>query len=470
MGSTRKGRKSKSRKAIDRAQTIRRMGAMLCCGALAGLVTLGAVSCETVRGTLGMNDAASPTPLRAEPEIRVRIKKGAPTTTLDGPMRVALRELGGTTVVLATTPVTITTSTQGVVAVDRDGKQTKFNPGRDVEVVPRDMSEGERAATTVYRPGDSVVVDGTSYAGYLKIAPRWSDGGGTFDIISVKPIETYLPGVLSKELYSNWPLQAYEAQAVAARTYALHERDRARTSGKIFDVESSELDQAYGGGVGLNVAIEATRATHGMVLTNPGGEGGPLLRAYFSSTCGGHPASAADVWPTGKGFEFNRAEPLQAKQREWYCTTAPRYRWEVTRTDDDLSKRIRAWGKDAGKKVKNISRLRQVEVVNRGEGNRPAKYRLTDNNNNEFEVTAEELRVACNFAAEGSPAITKDNRVFSGDLEMQFFGTQVRVYGKGFGHGVGMCQYCAKGMAERGIDWNTMLKMFYPGAGLKKLY
>jgi stage II sporulation protein D len=176
------------------------------------------------------------------------------------------------------------------------------------------------------------------------------------------------------------------------------------------------------------------------------------------------------VWPTGKGFEFNRAEPLQAKQREWYCTTAPRYRWEVTRTDDDLSKRIRAWGKDAGKKVKNISRLRQVEVVNRGEGNRPAKYRLTDNNNNEFEVTAEELRVACNFAAEGSPAITKDNRVFSGDLEMQFFGTQVRVYGKGFGHGVGMCQYCAKGMAERGMDWNTMLKMFYPGAGLKKLY
>ncbi|MDX2118694.1 MAG: SpoIID/LytB domain-containing protein [Planctomycetota bacterium] len=471
MGSTRKtSRTTKAKSHRQRLSTARQLAATLCLGTLVGMIALSAASCETVRGTLGMNDAASPATLKAEPEIRVRVKKAAASTVIDGPSRVALRELGGTTVVLAATPVTFTSSTQGVIASSGDGKQTRFIPGRDVEVVPRDMSESERSATTVYRPGDSVVVDGTSYAGYLRVAPRWSEGAGTFDIISIKPIETYLPGVLSKELYTNWPLQAYEAQAVAARSYALHERDRARTAGKPFDVEASELDQAYGGGVGLNVAIEATRTTRGLVLTNPGGEGGPLLRAYFSSCCGGHPASAADVWPTGNGFEFNRARPLQATQREWYCTSAPRYRWEVTRTDEDLSKRLRAWGKDAGKKVKTITRLRGVEVATRGAGNRPATYTLTDVSGNTYELSAEELRVACNFPYEGSPAITKDNRVFSGDLEMQFFGSQVRVYGKGFGHGVGMCQYCAKGMAERGMDYSTMLKLFYPGAGVKKLY
>jgi len=468
VGSTRRTRRNTTR--TRRLNAARQLAATLCLGTLAGLIALSAASCETVRGTLGMNDAATPSTLKAEPEIRVRVLKAAATTNIDGPSRVAIREIGGTTVLLAPTPVTVTCNTMGVLVVDSAGKQTRFVPGRDIEVVPREMSEAERSTSTLYRPGDSLVISGTSYAGFARVSPRWNEGAGTFDIISVKPIETYLPGVLSKELYANWPLQAYEAQAVAARTYALHERDRARVAGKPYDVESTELDQAYGGGVGLNVAIEATRTTRGLVLTNPGGEGGSLLRAYFSSCCGGHPTSAADVWPTGKGFEFNRAKPLQATTREWYCTTAPRYRWEVTRTDDDLSKRIRAWGKDAGKKVKNINRLKAVEVATRGDGLRPATYSLIDNTGGTFELTSEELRVACNFPYEGSPAITKDNRVFSGDLEMQFFGTQVRVYGKGFGHGVGMCQYCAKGMAERGMDYNTMLKLFYPGAGMKKLY
>src|SRR5207248_1928652 len=100
---------------------------------------------------------------------------------------------------------------------------------------------------------------------------------------------------------------AYEAQAVAARSYALHERERASALGLAFDVESSDKDQVYGGASASGPVREAVASTRGVVLM----DGEKLLRAYFSSTCGGRAASARDTWPIGPGYEFNLAAPLQ---------------------------------------------------------------------------------------------------------------------------------------------------------------
>ncbi len=87
-----------------------------------------------------------------------------------------------------------------------------------------------------------------------------------------------------------------------------------------------------------------------------------------------------------------------------------------------------------------------------------------------IKINAEELRNACNFTTTGVIEITKETRVYSGNLEMSFASSEVIIGGKGFGHGVGMCQYCAKGMAEKGWDWPAMMKLFYPGAGTMKAY
>ena len=78
--------------------------------------------------------------------------------------------------------------------------------------------------------------------------------------------------------------------------------------------------------------------------------------------------------------------------------------------------------------------------------------------------------MACNHTLADLPPITKENRVNSGDLEVEIWANQVRFHGRGWGHGVGMCQWCAKGMAEAGMDWHTMIVSFYPGVEIQKAY
>ena len=87
-------------------------------------------------------------------------------------------------------------------------------------------------------------------------------------------------------------------------------------------------------------------------------------------------------------------------------------------------------------------------------------------------MTAEEFRVACNWPAEGLAPVTRTGRVNSSDFQVQIDARsgQARFGGRGLGHDIGMCQWCAKGMAERGQDWRTMVSQFYPGAGVERLY
>src|SRR5690606_18576940 len=88
-------------------------------------------------------------------------------------------------------------------------------------------------------------LDGAEYPGAFVL--HLSQSAATFDVVEHVYVEDYLPGVLTRELYPGWADAAYEAQAVAARSYAMHERQRRLASGDYFDVESTTQDQAYGG-------------------------------------------------------------------------------------------------------------------------------------------------------------------------------------------------------------------------------
>lgn len=408
---------------------------------------------------------------REEPDIRVRVKKNVLQTRIEGPSHMVVRPTTTVRAESVTGPLTFRGTVNGMVMTDVTGRQREFAPGTDVEVLPREMTEAERKSSDGYKPGDAIVVDGDTHPGFVLIHSKSSEGG-VVDVIGVMPIETYIPGVISHELFSSWPRQTFECQAVAARSYALHERDRSRRVGEFFDVESNTSDQMFGGLSSLPVAVEATRSTRGIVVTE--GTTGPasrvLLRTYYSSTCGGEQASAKDVFPTAGANAFNLAKPLQAQKRAHFCQGSNRYRWEVRRNDMEISKRIRAWGVNAGNPVKNMGRLTACKVTERNVTNRPVNYLLTDDRGQTFKIKAEELRNACNTAASGCPDLTRETRVNSGDLEMAFGASEIVINGKGFGHGVGMCQFCAKGMAEKGWDWPSMMKLFYPGAGTMKAY
>lgn len=449
-------------------------GPVLAAAALAVFLAVFTWSCQSLSKSTG----ASALHLTAEPEINVRVKHGSDSVKLTGPRLVFVTE-GGSHAVLLRTPVVIAADQTGLMVSEAGGEARKYGSGIEV------TSGAPRKAGVE----PTVQVDGTEYPGRLRIVPSGSgddpddhapgapappvasmaDAPGV-DVIAVMGLETYLPGVVAKELPGGWPDATNRVEAVCARSYAMHQRERARAAGRGYDVESTTKDQAYLGSTSRPEAVGAVRATRGEVLVYSGPDGTALLRAYYSSTCGGRSASAMEVWPSGTGYAFNRAGPIQGKTRDWACQSSPVYRWTVQRDRTEIEERLREWGKESGSSMSRIAQLASVRVERKSATGRPSRYSVTDASGRRVELSAEELRVACNTVTPRWPAPERKALVRSGDLEMSISGDVVTISGRGFGHGVGMCQYCAKGFAERGMDYRRMLVLFYPGAWIEKVY
>ncbi len=314
------------------------------------------------------------------------------------------------------------------------------------------------AATGILTLGEGT--DAINLEGEINLVSRSDAAPNAFDVIETIPLERYLPGVLAKELYHDFHEQAYEAQAIASRSYALHERNRRRALGSHFDVEASTVDQAYAGTGAHPKAEAAVAATAGQTLAY----NGRVLRAYYSSTCGDRPASAKDTWPVTRGFEFNRDAPIQAHNRICACSKSPKHRWSLTRPADETAARLRAWGVKSGKPIKNISQLRAINIHTRNTAGRPSHYQIIDSKGKKYTLTAEELRLAFNTDAPKFKDITGNNRVWSGDLRISLTGSTLYIEGRGFGHGVGLCQFGASGLAKQGLSAQDILARYYPGA------
>jgi stage II sporulation protein D len=445
------------------------------------VVGVTVVSCQGI-GLDGLGTGAEGTPALAmgkETDIRVRIKTRVPSIELGGQAlptarvsSLSFRNAGGGVARRLDTPVRVTIGPKGFTAVGAND-QASWPPGIDVEIFAgagAGLAGGEDGA----RRG-LVYVDGSAFQGIVTVRGKWRESALTMDVVVTAMMETYIAGVLQKELYDGWPRQAYEAQAIAARSYALHERGRARGNGssRLYDVESSTLDQAFGGLATRVLAIDASRATRGMILVTPG-EDRAVLRAYYSACCGGRPASAGAIWPPGAGFEFNRALPLQAQSRESACAGSPTYTWEVVRSDVELTQRLHAWGKEAGKRIGALGTIVRIEAGTRNSAGKPNQYVISGANGMQVTILAEDLRVACNFGVAGErlPDIRSGaTHIKSNDLEFSFSASgDVRIRGRGHGHGVGLCQYCARGFAGKGVDAPAMLRLFYPGARLERVY
>jgi len=403
-----------------------------------------------------------------EPTVRVRVATEIESIEIGGPMHVIVSLVGRNGgVQLVRTPVKITRSARSWLMAGGAGR-THALAFVGVE---------ERRAPLSIRPlgPDLLRIDGKSLPGELRLLP---------DIVgSVNPLgpvsdtkfhavehiglETYLPGVIAKELISGWHIEAFKAQAIAARSYALHERRRSRDLDQRWDLEATEIDQVYAGATSNPRALEAVKATRGMVLTWNGG----ILRAYYSSTAGGRSASARDVWPTGPGFEFNLDAPIQGYGSDDYGVDSPLYRWTVERDVSSLTKRLRAFGKDRSFAIRSIDRLTRIQPVGFNDHGRPNRYRVYGTKGVWYELSAEQLRMACNWTgSSGRPAVDRKTRVNSGDVEVEVKGGTVFIRGRGFGHGVGMCQYGAQKQAALGRSAAEILMHYYPGAELERAY
>jgi stage II sporulation protein D len=291
---------------------------------------------------------------------------------------------------------------------------------------------GARACRILAGPGSLLRVEGKHYPGELVVL---SGRTSSLRVVNHVRLEVYLGGVLGGEMPLKWPDAALEAQSIAARTYALW-HSRAHT-GEDHDLKADARSQVYTGVAGSRARV-IVQATCGRVLTYEG----QVFEAYYSSTCGGETASAVWVFG-GPPIAPFRGGPCP------HCASSPHARWEKKVPAADLAQRLASYGvKPPVTRVEALtwprgSYVREVVVSHAG---------------GESRLPGTKFRVALGLKSTAFEVATGADSA------------TLVVTGRGWGHGVGLCQWGARGAADAGLDAQRILEWYYPGAAIQRLY
>ena len=278
-----------------------------------------------------------------------------------------------------------------------------------------------------------VSIDGKKYFGGIKILKKNS----TLTVINIAPVENYLRGVLPKEMIQSWHIEALKAQAVAARTFVLKNRQKHKNDG--YELCATTHCQVYSGVETFSSTDNAVNQTRGEVLFH----GGRTVDAPFHADSGGMTESAENVW----GGKVAHLQPIS---EEFSHTQA----WSVKFSISDFSSRM---GSAFGNfKNFSLSPLTIGKSANDRSASGRVKFLKIIGSNKTVQMKGDEVRRKFSL-----PSTLFDVKIENN--EIIFFG-----YGKG--HGVGLSQYGAKFYAEKGWKYDKILAHYYKGATLKKLY
>ncbi|EYB68436.1 SpoIID/LytB domain-containing protein [Deinococcus phoenicis] len=283
-------------------------------------------------------------------------------------------------------------------------------------------------------PGSLVTVAGQTYRGGVLL--RAVSGG--VQAINVVDVEDYLRGVVPAEMPTSWPAAALAAQAVIARTYVA-----ARVNPALpYDTCATESCQVYRGLMAEKPSADAAvQATAGQVVAF----GGKAASTYFSSDSGGFTASSAEVWGKALPYLPAKADP--------YSGGSPRARWRLEIGAAKVAQAAAAY------RVR-VGTLRDVRVTQASESGRALEVTLTGSGG----VTRLTGADAGGFVRALGAASSR--ATLSGPVGPQ---TPLVVEGSGSGHGVGLSQYGALGLARQGQDHLHILGFYYPGTALSQL-
>jgi len=274
--------------------------------------------------------------------------------------------------------------------------------------------------------------NGNVYAGKIVIVPAQH----TFIIVEHTDLENYLYGVLPYEMSYSWPLEALKAQAVAARTYTLKTLEHSKN--KYFDLYSDVRSQMYkGGGKQYPSVKQAVDETKHQVLTHDG----KLFYTYYHGNCGGATDDVKSWNPSATSIK-----PLSGASCAY----------------DSHSKSFSFKQELPASKVKNFARsiglsgtVKNVKIAHKTHTGRATKITLTSSKGSKT-VACNKFRLAVGLR---SCKLTK----------LQLSANHLHAAGHGYGHGIGMCQDGANGMAKAGKMYDQILKNYYPGAKITTL-
>ncbi|NJM77619.1 MAG: SpoIID/LytB domain-containing protein [Acaryochloridaceae cyanobacterium RU_4_10] len=299
---------------------------------------------------------------------------------------------------------------------------------------------GKRAGQITLKAKDNgfVYVGDHWYRGHVRLLR----GYGGLTVINDLNLEDYLASVIGKEMYPTWPMEALKAQAVASRSYALYRKQYPKY--KLFDVLSTTSSQVYAGlDAEANSTQEAVKATSRQILTHQG----KVIEAVFHSSSGGHTENSEDVWM--KPVSYLRGVPD-------FDQSAPVYQWTLNLTADRLRKRITGIGDIISMSPVKASATGRIQTI-KVQGSKGDRL-----------MKGKEIRAALGLKSTLFAAQPQFSPVAATP------GTKTKpsgflINGRGSGHGLGMSQWGAHGLASQGKTYREILAHYFKGITIQPM-
>jgi len=357
-------------------------------------------------------------PAEAAVEMRIAIEDGVNQVTVGSSTRALVRDAAGKEV--------------GEIAA-----MNAFIAQPDVGKVKLDRWQGQQ-----------FWIEPTN-GGYVFIGDRWYRGR-TLVVPTTKGItavnyvnlEQYLYSVVGGEMVPSWPLEALKAQAVAARSYALYQRENAANS--VYDLGDTTAWQVYRGISDETASTQAAvNATASQVLIHQG----RIIEAVFHASSGGHTENVENVWT--RPLPYLRGVPD-------YDQGTPVYEWSKKYTRADLSAAIPGVGNIISMEPERTTphgRVISMRIV----GDAGTRSVSGDTLRNVLDLRSTKFKVIPEYA----PAANKE--------KAQAVPVGFQIQGNGFGHGLGLSQWGAYNMARQGMDYRQIVLHYYKNTILAKI-
>ena len=350
-------------------------------------------------------------------------------------------------------------------------------------------------------------------------------GGGDLTVVNIVDLETYIKGVVPYEMSSSWPLEALKVQAVCARSYAYINIHSGKHTSYHFDVCNTTDCQAYYGAGTNSSSYQATERTDRAVDETAGEYAwydGQVIEAFYSSSHGGASESVYNVWGTSLEqypYLCGVEDPYEADMASKNSYSS----WTVSYTSSELAQRLENYGYDASSGIESLTltysdlgNVIQVRVNYRDGGSdtiRPSSMRsvfdissirftvngqaassgsgttsssgggLTANGSTSLDSQGTYTVISGSgslsqagldglYAISGSGSITPAEDAASGGgsgtdtptgTQVTVSGSSYSFQGSGNGHQLGLSQYGAWAMAERGFTYDEIIEFYYPG-------
>ena len=318
-----------------------------------------------------------------------------------------------------------------LVSVKRSGKLT----GIAVISTPKGIQVGleeffGRGIRIEPKEDRDLYLDESRFRGSVDIL---KDPANSLYAVNTLDIEKYLYGVLHHEVAPWWPMEALKAQAIAARTYAFYQIQVSKT--QEYDVKSSTSSQVYGGSTTERTRSKrAVDMTRGQVLSFEG----KVFPAYFHATCAGVTAGAQELWKIDLA-------PLRGGVPCGYCRISPHTEWQSKVPLATIEEKMNKNGRSVGRVLK-------IEPISQTPSARVGSLRITGTGG-ETVMAAKDFRIWVG-----------GNKIRSTRFTVMIHDDLAVFQGKGWGHGVGLCQWGALGQSLLGHNFEKILQFYYPGS------